>query len=129
MLNKLLSVLAIVLMVSACGKMPRIDHEDDKYIYVWEYNDNDSTLVKYKQPAIVEHKVMGGHHKNHHIYVDYNDNGVYTCCRLPYDGSVDRCKTVEAAQEAACKNEPIIGVFKERYYPHHELYFIRYKND
>ena len=27
---------------------------------------------------------MGGHHKHHHIKVDFSNNGIYDCCMLPY---------------------------------------------
>ena len=116
-----------ILMLSACNKADRIDHQDDKYIYVWQYNDNDSTLVKFNRPVIKELKVMGGHHKHHHIKADLYNNGHYDCCRLPYDGSVDRCATVNKAQAASYKGTPIIGIFQEQFYPTHEFYFIRYK--
>ena len=117
-----------VLMLSACNKPDRIDHKDDKYIYVWQYDGDDSTLVKFNQPVIRELKVMGGHHKHHHIKVDLYNNGNYVCCRLPYDDSIkDRCEIVHIAQEAACKGTPIIGIFQEQFYPYHEFNFIRYK--
>ena len=70
---------------------------------------------------------MGGHHKHHHIRVDLYNNGNYDCCGLPYDGSVDRCETVQKAQDAYDKGTPIIGIFQEQFYPTHEFYFIKYK--
>ena len=41
-----------ILMLSACDKPDRIDHQDAKYIYVWQYDGDDSTLVKFSQPVI-----------------------------------------------------------------------------
>ena len=113
-------------MVS-CGKSDRIDSQDKDYIYVWKYKGNDSTLVKYSQPRIVERKVCGGRHKNHKINVDFNNDGFYQRCRLPTDGSVDRCETVRHAQYAQQTNKPIVGIFREYFYPYHEYVFIRYK--
>lgn len=128
MQNKLLYVIVLAILLCSCGKPDRIDHQDSNYIYVWKYNDNDSTLVRYSQPVYREFKVMGGHHKNHHIKVDWDSNGRYECSQLPYDGSVDRCKTVDMAQQAEYRRTPIIGVFQEVFYPHHYFVFIKYKN-
>ena len=114
-----------ILMLSACDKADRIDHQDAKYIYVWQYDGDDSTLVKFSQPIIKELKVMGGHHKHHHIKVDFRNNGIYDCCMLPWD--IDRCKTVDRAQAAAYKGKPIIGIFQEQFYPIHDFRFIKYK--
>ena len=114
-----------MLMLYACDKADRIDHQDDKYIYVWQYDGDDSTLVKFSQPVIKELKVMGGHHKNHHIKVDFHNNGRYDCCVLPW--CIDRCKTVDMAQDAEYKGTPIIGIFQEQFYPIHDFRFIKYK--
>jgi len=124
-MKKILIFILGIFLLSACCKSDRIDHQDNKYIYVWQYNGNDSTLVKFKRPIYSEHKVMGGHHKNHHIFVDYNNNGYYSCCSLPYD--VDRCTIVKMAQDAEIIKRPLTGIFYEEFYPRHELYFIRYK--
>lgn len=126
-MKQILILIFCVLILSACDKVDRIDHQDNKYIYVWQYNNGDSTLVKFNQPVIKELKVMGGHHKNHHIKADLYNNGNYECCSLPYDGSVDRCKTVNKAQAAKNKGIPIIGIFQEKFYPTHKFYFIKYK--
>ena len=71
MLKYLFFIFGIIVLVS-CGKSDRIDKQDKDYIYVWKYKGNDSTLVKYSQPRIVERKVCGGRHENHKIYVDFN---------------------------------------------------------
>lgn len=120
-------VVVSMFLFSSCGKSDRIDHTDSKYIYVWKYDGDDSVLMKYSQPVLREFNIMGGHHKNHHIKVDWNGNGVYDCCPLPYDGSVDRCKTVDLAQRAFVKRKPLVGVFKEKFYPRHEFVFVKYK--
>lgn len=126
MLKYLFFIFGIIVLVS-CGKSDRIDKQDKDYIYVWKYKGNDSTLVKYSQPRIVERKVCGGRHKNHKIYVDFNNDGFYQRCSLPTDGSVDRCETVRHAQYAQQTNKPIAGIFMEYFYPYHEYVFIRYK--
>ena len=126
MLKYLFFIFGIIVLVS-CGKSDRIDTQDKDYIYVWKYKGNDSTLVKYSQPRIVERKVCGGRHKNHKIYVDFNNDGFYQRCSLPTDGSVDRCETVRHAQYAQQTNKPIVGIFMEYFYPYHEYVFIRYK--
>lgn len=115
------------LLKLGCNRPDKIDHQDSEHIYVWEYTENDSVLVMYNQPIHKEFKVMGGHHKNHHIKVDFDNDGRYDCCQLPDDGSVDRCKTVEIAQQAEYCGKPIIGVFQEVFYPHHYFVFIKYK--
>lgn len=116
------------LLKLGCNRPDRIERQDSDYIYVWKHNkEGDSTLLRYRQPVYREFKVMGGHHKNHHIKVDWGNDGRYDCCKLPYDGSVDRCKTVEMAQQAEYCGKPIIGVFQEVFYPHHYFIFIKYK--
>jgi hypothetical protein len=116
------------LLKLGCNRPDRIERQDSEYIYVWEYNkEGDSTLLRYRQPVYREFKVMGGHHKNHHIKVDWDNDGRYDCCQLPYDGSVDRCGTVDIANKADAQGKPVIGVFKEVFYPHHYFVFIRYK--
>lgn len=128
MKNRTIIFLALSsLLLFSCGRADRVDHSDSKYIYVWKYDGDDSVLVQYSQPVLREFNVMGGHHKNHHIKVDFKGNGVYECCRLPYDGSVDRCKTVDIAKRARNTRKPVVGVFKEKFYPYHEFVFIRYK--
>lgn len=114
----------VVFSMTSC-KFDRIDHEDANYIYVWQYDGDDSTLVKFSQPIYVERNVMGGHHKNHHIKVDINNDGNYICTRIPYN--INRCAVVNKAQEAWYYNKPIIAIFKESFYPYHELTFVRYK--
>ena len=129
MKNRTIIFLALSsLLLFSCDRADRVDHSDSKYIYVWKYDGDDSVLVKYSQPVYLELNVMGGHHKNHHIKVDYRGNGIYDCCRLPYDGSVDRCKTVDKAQKAEWDGKPLVGVFKERFYPVHEFVFVKYKD-
>lgn len=126
MLKYLFFIFGIIVLVS-CGKSDRIDHQDKDYIYVWKYKDHDSTLVKYSQPRLVELKVCGGRHKHHKINVDFNNDGYYQRCRLPNDGSVNRCETVRRAQHARQVNKPIVGIFREYFYPYHEYVFIKYK--
>lgn len=126
-MKRFIYVLFIAFLFVSCGKADRIERQDSKYIYVWKYDGDDSVLVRYSQPVLREFNVMGGHHKNHHIRVDFKGNGVYDCCRLPYDGSVNRCKTVDIAQRAANVRKPVVGIFKEKFYPYHEFVFIRYK--
>lgn len=126
MLKYLFFIFGIIVLVS-CGKSDRIDHQDKDYIYVWKYEGHDSILVKYSQPRIVERKVCGGRHKHHKIMVDFNNDGFYQRCRLPTDGSVDRCETVRHAQYAQQTNKPIVGIFREYFYPYHKYVFIRYK--
>lgn len=123
-MTKYLFFIFSIIVLASCGKSDRIDHQDKDYIYVWKYEDHDSTLLTYSQPRIVERKVYGGRHKHHKIYVDFNNDGDYQYCRLPYDGSIDRCETVRRAQQA---NKPIVGIFREYFYPYHEYVFIRYK--
>ena len=116
------------LLKLGCNRPDRIERKDSDYIYVWKHNkEGDSTLLRYKQPVYREFKIMGGHHKNHHIKVDWDNDGRYDCCQLPDDGSVDRCKTIEIAQQAEACRKPIIGVFQEVFYPHHYFVFIKYK--
>lgn len=116
------------LLKLGCNRPDRIERQDSDYIYVWKHNkEGDSTLLRYSQPVYREFKVMGGHHKNHHIKVDFDNDGRYDCCQLPDDGSVDRCKTVDIAKQAEYCGKPIIGVFQEVFYPHHYFVFIKYK--
>lgn len=119
----ILVVLVGLLMLVGC-KPDRIDHTDKDYIYVWQYHDEDSTLVKFHQPIYIERKVYGGHHhKSHHIKVDMNNNGRYECVHLP-DRGIDRCATVDRAQHT---RTPLTGVFKVSYYPHYNVVFVKYK--
>lgn len=125
-MKKFIYILFMAFLFVSCGKADRIERHDSKYIYVWKYEGDDSVLVRYSQPVLREFKVKGGHHKNHHIRVDFKGNGHYDCFHLPYDGSVDRCKTVDIAQRAECRR-PVVGIFKEVFYPYHDFVFIRYK--
>jgi len=117
-----------IILFTSCNKPSRIDHEDNKYIYVWNYEGNDSILVKYNQPIYREFNVKGGHHRKfHHIRVDFNNNGYYGCHSISSDSYVspnDRCYIVNRAQNT---HYPIKAVFKEIFYPKHEYHFIRYK--
>lgn len=116
------------LLKLGCNRPDRIERQDSDYIYVWEYNkEGDSTLLRYRQPMCREFKVMDGHHKNHHIKVDFDNDGYYDCYRLPDGGSVDKCKIVDMAKQAYYCGKPIIGVFQEVFYPHHYFVFIKYK--
>lgn len=126
-MKKILFVFILLISFCSCKKHDRIDHYDDTHIYVWKYDiHGDSTLMKYHQPVMREFNVMGGHHKHHHIKVDFGD-GYYTCCSLPYDGSVDRCQTVSMAMEASRRGRPLKGIFIEYFYPWHYYEFVRYK--
>ena len=118
-----------IIFFTSCGKQPsRIDHEDNKYIYVWNYEGNDSILLKYNKPIYKEFNVLGGHHHTaHHIKVDFNNNGHYDCHSISSDYNIscdDRCYIVDKAQET---NVPIKAIFKEVFYPYHEYHFIKYK--
>lgn len=129
-LFKFIFLFTVVLFVS-CGKSDRIDHEDDRYIYVWQYDGEDSILVKFNQPVFREFNVMGGHHtKTHHIKVDWDNSGYYECYSITSDSYVsggDMCWIVDKAQKARYNKNPLIGIFKEEFYPHHRFHFIRYK--
>lgn len=124
----LFSLFLGIILLSSCNRPSRIDHEDDKYIYVWIFNGDDSTLVKYSQPIYREFNVKGGHHtKAHHIKVDFNNNGHYDCHSISNDYYVsgnNRCYIVDKAQST---NKPIKAIFKEVFYPTHEYHFIKYK--
>ena len=122
---RLLLLLISVLALTSC-KSDRIDHTDCNYIYVWKYQINgDSTLYKYNQSRIIERKVMGGRTKYKKIRVDINNDGCYHSVRVPY--GMDRSNIVRQAQRAAWNNRPLIGVFKETFYPYYEIEFIKYK--
>jgi hypothetical protein len=129
-LFRFIFLFSVVLLVS-CGRSDRIDHEDNRYIYVWQYDGEDSTLVKFSQPVFREFKVMGGHHtKMHHIRVDWDNNGYYDCHSISSDSYVrdgDRCRIVDKAEKARYNKKPLIGIFKEEFYPYHRFHFIRYK--
>ena len=120
-----------VVLFMSCSKSDRFDHEDNRYIYVWQYNGKDSTLVMFSQPVFREFKVMGGHHtKTHHIKVDWKNNGHYVCHSISSDSYVSgvvRCWIVDKAKKASYDKKPLIGIFKEEFYPHHRFHFIRYK--
>lgn len=117
-----------IILFTSCNKQSRIDHEDNKYIYVWIYEGNDSILVKHNKPIYKEFNVLGGHHhKAHHIKVDFNNNGHYDCHSISSDYYVncnDKCYIVDKAQST---NKPIKAIFKEVFYPTHEYHFIKYK--
>ena len=123
---KLLLLLIGVLMLTSC-KSDRIDHTDCNYIYVWKYDiSGDSALYKYQQPRIIERKVMGGRMKHKKIKVDLDNNGsYYDIVRVPY--GMNRRDIVRQAQRAAWDRKPLIGVFREKFYPYHEIEFIKYK--
>ena len=123
---RLFLLLISILALTSCSKSDRIDHTDCNYIYVWKYQINgDSTLYKYNQPRIVELKVMGGRTKYKKIRVDINNDGYYHSVRVPY--GMDRSNIVKQAQRAAWINRPLIGVFREKFYPYYEIVFIKYK--
>lgn len=123
---KLITLLILLLGLTSC-KSDRIDHIDYNYIYVWKYNiKGDSTLYKYNKPRIIERKVMGGRMKYKKIKVDLNNNGkYYNTIKVPY--GMNRRDIVKQAQKAASNKKPIIGIFKEKFYPYHEIEFIKYK--
>jgi hypothetical protein len=122
---KLVTLLILLLGLTSC-KSDRIDHTDSNYIYVWKYNiSGDSTLYKYQQPRIIERKVMGGRMKNKKIKVDLNNDGNYYKIRVPY--GMNRSNIVRQAQRAAGDRKPLIGVFREEFYPYHKIEFIKYK--
>ena len=129
-LFRFIFLFSVVLFVS-CGRSDRIDHEDNRYIYVWQYNGEDSTLVKFSQTVFREFKVMSGHHvKTHHIKVDWDNNGYYDCHSISSDSYVsdsDMCWIVDKALKAYYNKKPLIGIFKEEFYPYHRFHFIRYK--
>ena len=122
---RLLLLLISVVALTSC-KSDRIDHTDCNYIYVWKYQINgDSTLYKYNQSRIIERKVMGGRMKHKKIKVDIDNDGYYHNVRVPY--GMNRSAIVRQAQRAAWDNKPLIGVFKETFYPCYEIEFIKYK--
>ena len=122
---KLITLLILLLGLTSC-KSDRIDHTDCNYIYVWRYDiSGDSTLYKYQQPRIIERKVMGGRTKYKKIRVDINNDGYYHSVRVPY--GMDRSAIVRKAQRAAWNGKPLIGVFREKFYPYHEIEFVKYK--
>lgn len=115
--------MSMFLLTSCIERKERIDHTDDKYIYVWQYDGDDSTLVKYSQPIYREVTVIGGHHKHHHLLIKENDGRILHLS-LPYDGSVDRCGTVSRAIEN--RRKEMKAVLFEEFYPYHTLTFIKY---
>lgn len=123
---KLVILFILLLGLTSC-KSDRFDHTDCNYIYVWKYDiSGDSTLYKYKQPRIIERKVMGGRMKYKKIKVDLDNNGSYNhTIRVPY--GMDRSDIVRQAQRAAWDKKPLIGVFREKFYPYHEVEFIKYQ--
>lgn len=70
---------------------------------------------------------MGGHsHKSHrHINVDFGNDGYYESIRVPY--GMNRNVIVMKAKQAAYNGKPIIGIFREKFYPYHDIEFIKYK--
>lgn len=123
---RLITLLILLLGLTSC-KSDRIDHTDCNYIYVWKYDiSGDSTLYKYQQPRIIERKVMGGRMKYKKIKVDLDNNGSYnSTVRVPY--GMNRRDIVRQAQKAAWDRKPLIGIFREKFYPYHEIEFVRYK--
>lgn len=123
---RLLLLLISVLTLTSCCKSDRIDHTDCNYIYVWKYQINgDSILYKYNQPRTVERKVMGGRMKHKKIKVDINNDDCYHSVRVPH--GMNRSNIVRQAQNAAWNNRPLIGIFREKFYPYYEIEFIKYK--
>lgn len=124
---KLITLLILLLGLTSC-KSDRIDHTDSNYIYVWKYDiSGDSALYKYKQTRLIELKVMGGFsYKSHRcIKVDFDNDGYYKSINVPY--GMDRYAIVKKAKQAAWDGKPLIGIFRETFYPHHEIEFIKYK--
>ena len=123
---KLIILLILLLGLTSC-KSDRIDHTDCNYIYVWKYDiSGDSTLYKYQQPRIIERKVMGGRMKYKKIKVDFYNNGnYYNTIKVPY--GMNRRDIVRQAQRAYWDRKPLIGIFREKFYPYHEIEFIKYK--
>ena len=122
---RLVTLLILLLGLTSC-KSDRIDHTDCNYIYVWKYDiSGDSALYKYQQPRIIERKVMGGRMKYKKIKVDLDNDGIYYTIRVPY--GMNRSDIVRQAQRAAWDRKPLIGVFREKFYPYHEIEFIKYK--
>lgn len=123
---KLIILLILLLGLTSC-KSDRIDHTDCNYIYVWKYDiSGDSTLYKYQQPRIIERKVMGGQMKYKKIKVDFYNNGnYYNTIKVPY--GMNRRDIVRQAQRADWDRKPLIGIFREKFYPYHKIEFIKYK--
>lgn len=118
--------------LSSC-KQDRFSHSDKDYLYYWVYNINgDSVLRQFHKPRTVEYRVCGGRHRTsrknrtHRIYV-YKSDKSYDYESLPIYGS-SRCKIVDRAQDAERHGKILIGIFKESFYPHYKLEFIKYKN-
>ena len=123
---RLLLLLISILTLTSC-KSDRIDHTDCNYIYVWKYDiSGDSTLYKYQQPRIIERKVMGGQMKYKKIKVDlYNNGNYYNTVKVPY--GMNGRDIVRQAQRAYWDRKPLIGMFREKFYPYHKIEFIKYK--
>lgn len=123
---KLVMLFILLLGLTSC-KSDRIDHTDCNYIYVWKYDiSGDSALYKYQQPRIIERKVMGGRMKYKKIKVDLDNDGYYdNIVKIPY--GMNRRDIVRQAQRAYWNRKPLIGVFREKFYPYHEIEFIKYK--
>ena len=123
---KLIILLILLLGLTSC-KSDRIDHADCNYIYVWKYDiSGDSTLYKYQQPRIIERKVMGGQMKHKKIKVDFYNNGnYYNTIKVPY--GMNGRDIVRQAQRADWDRKPLIGIFREKFYPYHKIEFIKYK--
>ena len=123
---KLVTLLILLLGLTSC-KSDRIDHTDSNYIYVWRYDiSGDSALYKYQQSRIIERQVMGGRMKHKKIKVDLDNNGSYhNIVRVP--NGMNRSAIVRQAQRAARDRKPLIGIFREKFYPYHEIEFVRYK--
>lgn len=124
---KLIILLILLLGLTSC-KSDRIDHTDCNYIYVWKYDiSGDSTLYKYQQPRIIERKVMGGQMKYKKIKVDlYNNGNYYNIVKVP-PYNINRSNIVRQAQRAYWDRKPLIGIFREKFYPYHDIEFIKYK--
>lgn len=120
-------ILLILLLGLTSCKSDRIDHTNCNYIYVWKYDiSGDSTLYKYQQPRIIERKVMGGQMKYKKIKVDlYNNGNYYNTIKVPY--GMNGRDIVRQAQRAYWDRKPLIGIFREKFYPYHKIEFIKYK--
>lgn len=120
----LLLLLISIITLTSC-KSDRIAYTDRNYIYVWKYSINgDSILQKYKQPRIIERKIVGGRYKHKKLKVDVNNDGNYRNVKVPY--GMDRSEIIRKAKQAT-RRKPLIGIFREKFYPYHEIEFIRYK--
>lgn len=114
-----------IMLMTSCCKPSRIERTDCNYIYVWKYDINgDSTLFKYNQPRIVERNVKGGNIENRKIKADLYNDGHYVSVIVPYK---NKHQIIRKARNAKYTGKPIVGIFKETFYPYHKFEFIKYK--